>query len=54
MNPALEITTTLDDVGDTKRLRCGPPRYDPGGGGINVARVAHALGAPVIAVFPAG
>jgi 6-phosphofructokinase 2 len=29
-------------------------RYDPGGGGINVARVARTLGADAIIVFPAG
>ena len=35
-------------------MRCGLPRYDPGGGGINVARIAHVLGASVSALFPAG
>ena len=29
-------------------------RYDPGGGGVNVAQVAHNLGASVTAVFPSG
>jgi 6-phosphofructokinase 2 len=54
MNPALDITTDTDRVAPTDKMRCGPPRYDPGGGGINVARIAHVLGAPVAAVFPAG
>jgi len=34
--------------------RCTSVRYDPGGGGVNVAQVAHNLGASVTAVFPAG
>jgi 6-phosphofructokinase 2 len=54
MNPALDITTAVDRVHPTDKLRCGGARYDPGGGGINVARVAHVLGASVAAVFPAG
>jgi len=44
MNPALDIATATPEVRPTEKLRCGPPRYDPGGGGINVARVLHALG----------
>lgn len=54
MNPALDITTGTRSVFPTHKLRCGAARHDPGGGGINVARVAHVLGAPVTAVFPAG
>jgi 6-phosphofructokinase 2 len=38
----------------TEKLRCGEPRYDPGGGGINVARAVHLLGGEARAVFPAG
>lgn len=54
MNPALDITTDAEMIGPTDKIRCGTPRYDPGGGGINVARVAHVLGGSVLAVFPAG
>lgn len=54
MNPALDITTSVDLVRPTSKLRCATPRYDPGGGGINVARIAHVLGASVFALFPAG
>jgi 6-phosphofructokinase 2 len=54
MNPALDITTSVDRVRPTDKLRCRGARHDPGGGGINVARVAHALGASAAAVFPAG
>lgn len=54
MNPALDITTSVDVVRPTDKLRCAATRYDPGGGGINVAHIAHELGGSVLAVFPAG
>ena len=54
MNPALDIATSTDRVEPTHKLRCAPPRYDAGGGGINVARAVHALGGDAAAVFPAG
>lgn len=54
MNPALDITTGADMVRHTDKIRCAGARYDPGGGGINVARIAHVLGASVAAIFPAG
>lgn len=54
MNPALDITTNADVVRPTDKIRCAGARYDPGGGGINVARFAHELGASVSAIFPVG
>ncbi|OBI40266.1 phosphofructokinase [Mycobacterium kyorinense] len=54
MNPALDITTSAEQVRPTDKIRCQGARYDPGGGGINVARVARVLGAPAVAVFPVG
>lgn len=54
MNPALDITTSAAEVWPTSKIRCREARYDAGGGGINVARFTHVLGASVSAVFPAG
>ncbi|MGI9125929.1 MAG: 1-phosphofructokinase family hexose kinase [Mycobacterium sp.] len=54
MNPALDITTSTETVRPTDKLRCAAARYDPGGGGVNVAHVAEVLGASSTAVFPAG
>ena len=54
MNPALDIAASTDRVEPTHKLRCSVPRYDPGGGGINVARAVHALGGDAVAVFPVG
>ncbi|QLL05672.1 1-phosphofructokinase family hexose kinase [Mycobacterium vicinigordonae] len=54
MNPALDVTTAVGVVRATEKLRCSSTRYDPGGGGVNVARIASVLGGSVFAVFPAG
>lgn len=54
MNPALDIATSIERVEPVHKLRCGPAQTHPGGGGINVARVLHRLGADVLAVYPAG
>ena len=54
MNPALDIATETEAIVPAEKLRCGEPRYDPGGGGINVARAVHMLGGDTIAVFPVG
>ncbi len=54
INPAIDIFVNVDRVEPTRKLRCSPPKRDPGGGGINVARVAHRLGADVLAIYPIG
>jgi 6-phosphofructokinase 2 len=54
MNPALDIATSTERIEPVHKLRCTAPRYDAGGGGINVARAVHALGGEALAIFPAG
>jgi 6-phosphofructokinase 2 len=54
MNPAIDISTSAAKVAPTHKLRCTTERRDPGGGGINVARVITRLGLDVRAVFPIG
>jgi 6-phosphofructokinase 2 len=54
MNPALDIAFETDRVVPNEKLRCGAPRYDAGGGGINVARAIKLLGGDALAVFPVG
>ncbi|WP_440108482.1 1-phosphofructokinase family hexose kinase [Acidovorax sp. BL-A-41-H1] len=54
LNPALDLATTTAQVAPTHKLRCGPVQRFPGGGGINVARVLHRLGADVEAWALAG
>jgi 6-phosphofructokinase 2 len=54
MNPAVDKMADVEQVVADRKLRCGPPRRDPGGGGLNVARVVRRLGGDVHALFPAG
>ncbi len=54
INPAIDIFVNVERVEPTKKLRCSAPKRDPGGGGINVARVAHRLGGRVVAIYPVG
>ena len=54
INPAIDIFVSVDHVEPTLKLRCSALKRDPGGGGINVARVAHRLGSNVVAIYPVG
>ena len=53
-NPALDISTTAARVIPEHKMRCGPTRLDPGGGGINVSRVVRNLGGRSTAVYSVG
>jgi 6-phosphofructokinase 2 len=53
-NPAVDISTSVPRMAPFSKLRCAPARKDPGGGGINVARVVHRLGGDALAVYPTG
>ncbi|WP_347310978.1 1-phosphofructokinase family hexose kinase [Defluviimonas sp. SAOS-178_SWC] len=44
LNPALDLTTSVGSVRPGPKLRCEGLRVDPGGGGINVARVITRFG----------
>ncbi len=54
LNPAIDSACEADKVFPTHKVRTSGERYDPGGGGINVARVLARLGDPVAAVYLAG
>jgi 6-phosphofructokinase 2 len=54
VNPALDLNVPVGRVIAGPKLRCGRPRVDPGGGGINTARVLHRLGVPTIALYAVG
>lgn len=54
LNPALDKSTAIDRLKPEKKLRCDEPRFDPGGGGINVSRAIKILGGESLAIFAAG
>jgi len=54
LNPCVDVSTSTERVEPIRKLRCQNPRREPGGGGINVARVLQRLGAPCTALYPAG
>ncbi len=54
MNPSIDISVSIERVAPFQKLRCAAARRDPGGGGINVARVMKRFGADVIAMYPSG
>jgi len=53
-NPAIDLSTTVDKILPVAKLRGQSQRRDPGGGGINVARVIRRLGGDARAVYPVG
>lgn len=54
MNSALDVSTSTDTVVSGHKMRCGTTRIDPGGGGVNVARVVRRLGGQALAIYTAG
>jgi 6-phosphofructokinase 2 len=54
MNPCIDKSTSVDNVVAERKLRCARPRYEPGGGGINVSRAMHRLGEDSTAFYLAG
>jgi 6-phosphofructokinase 2 len=54
MNPAIDKSTGVDNVVAERKLRCQPPRFEPGGGGINVSRAMAKLGGTSLILYPAG
>ena len=53
-NPAIDKSTTISSLAAEKKLRCSQPHFEPGGGGLNVARAIHKLGGEALAFYPAG
>lgn len=44
LNPALDVAADVPELQADVKLRCGPPQFHPGGGGINVSRAVAKLG----------
>ena len=54
LNPALDVSTSTEQVMSEHKMRCTATRLDPGGGGINVARVIQRLGGRTLSLYTAG
>ena len=54
LNPTIDVSGDADTVRPTHKTRVSGTRYEPGGGGINVARVIKALGGDAEALYLAG
>jgi 6-phosphofructokinase 2 len=53
-NPAVDMATTVSQVVAGPKLRCKVPRWDAGGGGVNVARAIKKLGGDTLALVAVG
>ena len=53
-NPCIDKSTSVSALKPEKKLSCTLPVFEPGGGGINVARAIKKLGGEAIAVYPSG
>lgn len=54
VNPTIDKSSSVDTVASEIKLRCESPRFDPGGGGINVSRAVKKLGGESTAIFTSG
>jgi 6-phosphofructokinase 2 len=54
LNPTIDKSASIDKVEAEKKLRCGPPGFEPGGGGINVSRALAILGKSSTAFHTSG
>lgn len=52
--PSLDSATLTPQIYPEGKLRCSAPVFEPGGGGINVARAIAHLGGKATAIYPAG
>ena len=53
-SPCIDKSFSIAELIPEKKLRGSIPKTEPGGGGINVARVLARLGAKAIALYPSG
>lgn len=54
LNPAIDKSTTVPVLVPERKLKCSAPVFEPGGGGVNVARAIVQLGGEASAVYLGG
>lgn len=54
VNPSIDVASEVETIRPVRKVRTTNERYEPGGGGINVARVINELGGTSFAIYIAG
>ena len=54
LNPAIDKSTIVESLVPEKKLKCSQPKFEPGGGGINVSRAIQRMGGESTAVYMSG
>lgn len=54
LNPAIDKSSSVAHVTAERKLYCKPPRFEPGGGGVNVSRAIKKLGGESLLLYPVG
>jgi 6-phosphofructokinase 2 len=54
LNPAVDLSTSVQQVLEGSKLRCSAAEQEPGGGGVNVSRALRKLGGRSQAVYVSG
>jgi len=54
LNPAIDKSSSVAHVTAERKLYCKRPRFEPGGGGVNVSRAIKKLGGESMLLYPAG
>ena len=54
VNPAIDKSTSVAGIRPNSKLRCEPPVFEAGGGGINISRVIKELGGNSLCMYLSG
>ena len=54
INPAIDKSSSIAHVVAERKLYCKRPRFEPGGGGVNVSRAIKKLGGESTLLYPTG
>jgi 6-phosphofructokinase 2 len=54
LNPCIDKSTSINGLKPEQKLRCAAPKFEPGGGGINVSRAIQKLGGSSSAIYMSG
>jgi 6-phosphofructokinase 2 len=54
VNPAIDKSSSVAHVTAERKLYCQPPRFEPGGGGVNGSRAIKKLGGESLLLYPVG